>query len=373
MTVFYKNLNSVRCIAAGLVIVHHIEQNKQFNGLPNYFDNSVIVLFGKLGVDIFFVLSGFLITSLLVIEKEKYQHISIGKFYMRRILRIWPLYFLIAILALFVWPHVPALHIKQMVDPHLHFIPNILLIFFFLPNLQLLLYQSIAYEVQAWSIGVEEQFYLFWPFVVNFTKNKAHFKKAVIGLLAAYLLIKIGWVVTPLVLHRFHRLDNFAHYLAYVFQIDCMMIGALFGLLNMEEPAKKILTSKAVQIGAYLIALGFLAMGWQFGYFYWEVYGVLFGIMILNLVNTETSLINLDFKWMDYLGKISYSMYMIHVLLIIIVIRFVTHNSFLIYPLVFLLTIIVSVLSFEFFEKPFLRFKSGFAKIQSGRDEKVGM
>ena len=69
MQVFYKNLNSLRFIAAAMVIVHHVEQNKWFNGLPHHFENPIIVLFGKLGVNIFFVLSGFLITSLLVIEK----------------------------------------------------------------------------------------------------------------------------------------------------------------------------------------------------------------------------------------------------------------------------------------------------------------
>jgi len=74
MKVFYKNLNSVRFIAASLVIIHHIEQYKWFNGLPHYFGTPFIKLLGWLGVNIFFVLSGFLITSLLIIEKGNFKN-----------------------------------------------------------------------------------------------------------------------------------------------------------------------------------------------------------------------------------------------------------------------------------------------------------
>ena len=63
------------------------------------------------GVSIFFVLSGFLITYLLLTEKEKFKTISVKRFYIRRILRIWPLYYLVVILALYVFPHIKALDI----------------------------------------------------------------------------------------------------------------------------------------------------------------------------------------------------------------------------------------------------------------------
>lgn len=373
MKVFYKNLNSLRFIAAALVIIHHTEQYRWFNGLHNYFANPTIVLFGKLGVDIFFVLSGFLITSLLVIEKDRFQRIDIKKFYIRRILRIWPLYFLVAILAFTVWPHVPALHISQMPNPYDHLWQNVLLILFFLPNVQLLRYRAIPYQAQSWSIGVEEQFYLVWPFLMNWSKSRLHFKRIVIVLLVAYVAIKLAFYLIPLLTHRFQKLDDLDFYLSDIFQIDCMMIGSLFGLLNFEDKPKKTLTNPFVQVAAYLLAIGFLAFGLTFGYFYWEIYGILFGIIIFNLVNTDTSIISLEFKWMDYLGKISYSMYMLHVLMINVVIRFFSHNPFIIYPLVFLFTIVISILSYELFEKRFLKFKSGFAKVQSGSDPKEGM
>lgn len=373
MKVFYKNLNSLRFIAAALVIIHHIEQYRWFNGLPHYFDHPVIILFGKLGVDIFFVLSGFLITSLLVIEKERFGRIAIKKFYMRRILRIWPLYFLVAALAFFVWPHVPALHITQMPDPRDHFWKNLLLVVFFLPNVQLLLFRAIPYQAQAWSIGVEEQFYLVWPFIANWAKDKLHFRKIVATLLIIYVLIKLALVGIPAITHKYEKLDDLAFYVSDIFQIDCMMIGALFGLFNFDDKWKKLLTGKLLQVVVYVVTIALISFGTLFGYFYWEVYGLLFGLIIINLVNTDTSIISLEFKWMDYLGKISYSMYMIHVLMINCVIRFITHNPFLIYPLVFLFTIVVSIASYELFEKRFLHLKQSFAKVQSGSDTRVGM
>jgi peptidoglycan/LPS O-acetylase OafA/YrhL len=104
-SVYFENLNAIRFIAASLVVFHHIEQIKAIFGLPNFWNNEVFFIIGKLGVILFFVLSGFLISYLLYKEKELTNTIGIKNFYVRRILRIWPLYFLIILLALFLFPH----------------------------------------------------------------------------------------------------------------------------------------------------------------------------------------------------------------------------------------------------------------------------
>ena len=105
--VYFPNLNGLRFIAALMVIVHHIEQYKSIYGLPNNFSSTTIQIFGELGVVLFFVLSGFLITYLLLEEESQTNTIAVRDFYVRRILRIWPLYFLIVILALLVLPNIP--------------------------------------------------------------------------------------------------------------------------------------------------------------------------------------------------------------------------------------------------------------------------
>src|SRR5262245_16271974 len=102
--IYFRNLNGLRFIAALLVIIHHIEQLKYIFGMPNNFSSSFVQIIGELGVILFFVLSGFLITYLLLEEEKRTDTIAVRNFYLRRILRIWPLYFLIVIIALAILP-----------------------------------------------------------------------------------------------------------------------------------------------------------------------------------------------------------------------------------------------------------------------------
>ncbi|MGN6568735.1 MAG: acyltransferase family protein, partial [Flavipsychrobacter sp.] len=97
--VYYHNLNALRFFAASMVIMSHIEMLRHYEGLSSnghnrWFDISHIAV---LGVDLFYALSGFLITSLLLIEKKRYHRIAIKDFYIRRVLRIWPLFFVFII------------------------------------------------------------------------------------------------------------------------------------------------------------------------------------------------------------------------------------------------------------------------------------
>lgn len=96
---YFKNLDTLRALAAIIVVIGHVEFFKKNNSIPNLIESDFIIFpNGHLAVVLFFVLSGFLITYLLTIEKES-GSISFKKFYMRRILRIWPLYYLIIFLS----------------------------------------------------------------------------------------------------------------------------------------------------------------------------------------------------------------------------------------------------------------------------------
>lgn len=107
--VYFPNLDGIRFIAAFMVIVHHIEQLRCYFGLQNNWDSEIIKSLGMLGVILFLVLSGFLISYLLFKEQDATCDIGIKKFYLRRILRIWPLYFFVIGLALFVLPYITFL------------------------------------------------------------------------------------------------------------------------------------------------------------------------------------------------------------------------------------------------------------------------
>jgi peptidoglycan/LPS O-acetylase OafA/YrhL len=110
---YFLNLNGLRFIAASTVVIHHVEQTKDLYGFKNYFGNATVQLIGSMGVTLFFVLSGFLITYLLLQEKAVHQTVQLGKFYMRRVLRIWPLYYLVVLLGLFVFPHLPFFQVPE--------------------------------------------------------------------------------------------------------------------------------------------------------------------------------------------------------------------------------------------------------------------
>lgn len=114
--IYFPNLNGLRFIAAFMVIVYHIEQFLSYFGYQNLTRNPVIKLIGPLGVELFFVLSGFLITYLILAEEKVTKTISIKDFYIRRILRIWPLYYFVGFLAFFVLPHLAIFNIPIYSD-----------------------------------------------------------------------------------------------------------------------------------------------------------------------------------------------------------------------------------------------------------------
>ena len=100
--VHFPGLDGIRFVAAFSVLVHHLEQFKNTCGLPSYYHTSLIGRLGADGVRLFFVLSGYQITYLLLQEARDTGGIHVRLFYFRRFLRIWPLYYLIVVLAFFV-------------------------------------------------------------------------------------------------------------------------------------------------------------------------------------------------------------------------------------------------------------------------------
>jgi peptidoglycan/LPS O-acetylase OafA/YrhL len=375
--VYFKNLNAIRCIAAFLVIIHHIEQFKAIYHLPNYWSNSVIESIGKLGVILFFVLSGFLISYLLFIEKEVTHTISIKNFYIRRILRIWPLYFLIILVSLFVMPNIEFFTIegfgKEVVWDNLFY--KLVLFVFFLPNLVLNLFGAIPYASQTWSIGAEEQFYLVWPGLNKKIKNKW---ALLFGVIFLYILVKFS-------------IQFFPSKIKYVFKgfwssspIDCMAIGGIFALIIYENTPiilsiKKVLFSKITQSITIALTLFLISINYHLPildtYFHYELYAVLFGILIANFAANENRLFSMENKVSSYLGKISYGLYMYHPLVIVLCLKveilYKCINDLLLYPFVFLLVVLISSLSYEFYEIYFIDKKAKYSKITSGDNAKI--
>lgn len=363
---YFPNLNSLRFVAASLVIIHHVESGKHFFKLDNLYQIDFFEIIGKLGVVLFFVLSGFLITSLLLQEYEEKNSISFKKFYMRRILRIWPLYYLIVLLGFYVYPYLPFFR-----DPYQDLYINVLEsrssnIYYYLSifaNLGVVKHGLVAYTSHVWSIATEEQFYLLWPLLFSIFNKRL--LKMMVGVILFYWTIKYI-IVQPPVINRILE-KEFAQNLRdfwYFFNINCMAIGGIFAyILHNKYRIVKLILNRYTFYTATLITVFFLAFGLQFGFFHYEVYSVLFAVIISNLALNPKFKKTLDLKTTNYLGSISYGLYMLHppILLIAIKIGAYFHSYYLLpYLITFGGTILISHLSYQYFESPFLKLKSKF-------------
>lgn len=365
--IYFPNLNGLRIIAAFLVVIHHVEQFKKIFQRPNYFENPAIGLFGKIGVILFFVLSGFLITYLLLKEKEQTKTISIIDFYKRRILRIWPLYFLIILIAFFILPQIDFFDLGNLSNQLSENKEIKLLLFvFFLPNLALGIFPPIPYASQSWSIGYEEQFYFFWPWLVKL-KNKA------VNFLYVFLIIYILSKLLVFTVFKDILIEkNLFTKIQLLFDFpgfESIAIGGILAYFAVNKPFSiTFLFRKDTQVFTYL-TLGFLMLlGIKLPLFNNLLYASLFAIIIANLALNKNNILNLENKFFDYTGKVSYGFYMYHSIAIVFVLKtllyFKIENIFLEYLLSTILTLILSIISFEFYEKYFIKMKIKFSRLK---------
>lgn len=369
---YLPNLNGIRFIAAFMVLIHHIEQVKWEMNIPTIYEFYLIKNSGKLGVGMFFVLSGFLITYLLLRERERYGTVEVRNFYARRVLRIWPLYILIILLTSFVFSEIPALFDYRSANPTFdrYFVPRLTLFLVVLPNLAIDFFGTSYLSSPAWSIGVEEQFYILWPHIMR-TKNKAKKIKAIV--LYALGIVAIVSICAYLYLHltppaQAKPVWSIILVLMGQFRISLMLIGAAGATLLFYRHSfmTRWLFSPAVQIVGYIILLAMWLTGVHVHGFNLETYGVFFGLLIVNVAGNPKTLVRLDNRVIEELGRISYGTYLFHIPVIVLLVNLLPHfiptDSGLLYNLVLYtlsigLTLVISFFSYKYIETPFLRLK----------------
>ena len=373
--VYFPNLNGVRFIAAFSVLIHHTEQIKYLMGLENIYGNYFIKNLGKLGVGLFFVLSGFLITYLLLSEKKRRGDISTKAFYIRRILRIWPLYFIIVILGFFVFPVIPIFNepLRNQYYFDADFFKRLPFFLLFLPNLGFVFFRAPYLCSQTWSVGIEEQFYAIWPWIIK-SKNPV---KTFFKLLSIFLIVLgLGWLyifkISDLSEITKNKIQEGGVLFFSQFRILTMVIGGMGAYLIFAKKEKflTVLFRRDVQIIVYSTLTLMLATGFHMPGFNMEFYGIFFCFFILNVSQNPKSIIYLEQKIIHYLGKISYGIYIYHPAVIVACVNSIhyflgknvstTTFNLLLYPSAFLLTIIVCELSFRYIETPLLKFKDRF-------------
>ncbi len=352
--VHLPGLNGLRAIAAlSVVLAHTLRPIAGSNGLPVKFDLPM----AQYSVTLFFVISGFLITYLLLLEREQ-GGISVRNFYMRRILRIWPIYYLFLAVCLIIGA---CFHSFDGL-----FSGTLWWYIFFAANIPFISAQGIPILAHYWSIGSEEQYYLFWPWVVR-TSGKR------ILIVASAILVTLFTLKATLWLTVGH--GNFLYRLLGITQFHCMMLGAIGAVaFKAQSPIiKKVILNRAVQTAAWslfiLLGLGVFSLPAPVAL---ETLSLIALVMILGQVSESKKLFSLDTRIFDFLGKISYGIYILHPLVVFFIAPLVC-LPILPAPVMYLVTcmsvLIVTVflawLSYTRFERPFLHLKRRFSTVQS--------
>ncbi|WP_221389853.1 acyltransferase [Dyadobacter sp. NIV53] len=360
---YFPNLNGIRCIAALLVVFHHLEQAKHSFGIANIYELPIIQHAGRLGVGLFFVLSGFLITYLLLDERGRFGNVDAKKFYLRRGFRIWPVYFLIIGLSFFVFPHIDLLYFPGTNEKlNVHVTERLALLLLVLPNFAFVLYDLPYWCAQTWSIGVEEQFYYLWPWLIKYPKKRISITLFFLSITALMLFAGLYF------LDETRKVEEavVSTFLGQ-FRIQTMALGGFCAWLIYHQKTKILdfIFRKDTQIIVYIL-LGILFIsGWHFTGFL-EVYAVFFGFFVLNVSCNPDSIISLENPVMNHIGKISYGLYIYHVFVIVLLINIFrryapafTGSSYqvTIYVLTLIASVLVASLSYSYFEKPLLAYK----------------
>ncbi|MGB1102049.1 MAG: acyltransferase family protein [Crocinitomicaceae bacterium] len=361
--IYYSNLDATRFIAAFAVFLLHFSNEIRaiYPSLTetNWFN--IFYLFagkGGLGVNFFFVLSGFLITYLILQERKNYNQFHLGRFLIRRSLRIWPLYFIVGGLGFFLFPLIFSEYYT------LHQPTNY---FLFLANFDEIWFGAmdpINFLTAPWSVAVEEQFYLFWG-------------------LSLFVLFKLGrinllYFILPLYLVSFwfrfeHWQEERILYHHTIAVAQDILTGAIIGFSLFN--GKKWIT------WIHNLKPSWLLLGYLFGFalcilknrlFPGElviierfVLSLFFGFIIIDQVRNEKAIYPMGkIKPFNYLGKISYGLYMYHLVVMFLLNQYIDFSALPWYIGVVLymflslgLTIGIASLSYHFIEAKFLSLK----------------
>lgn len=333
---FIPNLDGLRGLAIFLVLIHHLPTlaNPYLSNLqPN----------GRLGVMLFFVISGFLITSLGCKERRESGRFSFWNFYMRRSLRIFPLYYAVLGLVCFL---IYVLHVypPKVQEEFTAKLPS-----------YLFYYSNLTGPIQGpyslvWSLAVEEQFYLFFALIFFFLPPRAS-RNVLLSLCLLRIFMPL-W--SPFIdgenlfIVAFRYQEAILLGVALAFLLENRKIFAWFSrvLGNLYATAA---------LGACLI-VGFFTLPLE-QYPSLETATNLIFFLIISSVAIQKQIYFIGGPLLSYIGKISYGIYLLHTIVFYGVRKFISVDPLLIFLLGGALTLCMAALSYRYFESYFLRLK----------------
>lgn len=359
---YYRYLDGLRCLSVFWVILIHLKfhGNRAFEFVAGH---------GWMGVDMFFVISGFLITGILLREHGGTGRISLSNFYARRFLRIWPAYYLLlatlmalalcgvgsdapVVLSTIKWP---AIYLTNAYAGYHRT-------------------ETVACLI-SWSLSLEEQFYLVWPLLLFFSVKRAWRVAAAAVLAVTAWRTWLTFHITPGVLAMrriFYAPDT---------RIDVILYGCLLAFLLADpvrvETLRRLLNRRWVPFalaGAFLWAI-YCNNRWS-GHFGnavgYSVSAILMALIIayLHVARPGWALAFLEWKPIVWCGKVSYGIYLFHILVIAALLGIFGRPSSSLGEVAFAAgvyagAIAVASISYVIYESRFLRLKERFSSFRT--------
>jgi peptidoglycan/LPS O-acetylase OafA/YrhL len=340
-----KGFNTLRALSITFVILSHLDVSDWLLYHNSFTKSFWQMVNGTFGVQLFFVISGFLITHLLLNEYSKTATIQIKHFFVRRILRLFPPLFvffgLIGIANLFGYLTNAKESILYAIFYAYNYVPKV----------------KYSFELgHLWSLGVEEQFYLVWPFFIYFVTK---FKTRVL-FVSSTLIISI----LLLMIHQQKELFTDYYFTRWFIPASIpILIGCLGAFINFSyaKQVKHFFSCPLVAWTTILILYSFPIYASEKYYLFNSTILSLavIGVLLLFFHSQDKKWIKIiDFKPLAYIGKISYGIYVYQ--------GFFLRTGggselwFQQYPTNLIFTLILAVISYEFIEKPILKYKNRF-------------
>lgn len=369
---YFGNLDFLRVVAFAMVFGLHTKLTTTLGLLSenSYYHLLLGTMFdGGLGVSFFFVLSGFLITYLLLVEVNSTGQVALRNFYMRRFLRIWPLYYVVLVFGFWLYPEIKMLlgmdFIVANQGPwYWPFLSNFDSLYLHHHGLQ---DKSVSFLNITWSVAIEEQFYLLWPLLFVLTPRR-------------YYPVAMGVVILASTGFRFlHRTDHATLYFHTLSVASDLAMGGLAAWYCLHS--SRFLTAikrlpKALIVGVYLLGVAHLIFRDTLYntpdtvVFSRLAHCLFFLFIILEQNFAENSLVKLSrFRLISRGGKYTYGLYLLHPIAIQITdltMRLGAISSAVVSGLVYvisagLLSILLAYCSYHYLETPFLKLKNRFA------------
>lgn len=338
-TKYFPALDGLRALCVLLVMFNHVH----IVSVPSW-------IYGSLGVDVFFVLSGFLITMLLLREKERTGSVSLKGFYTRRVLRIVPVYLCTVLL------YYAAVHATHDAVKTAQFNAALPWLLSFMQEYRPVSAGNILGH--AWTLGIEEKFYVFWPLLLLALYP---FRRRALLLLAA---IFVAVLFLP---------GNYAR------SYDGLLIGAVFGIGSCTAGrwSRWKALAKIPDSALCLLVLGaYILHGYSNAYVL--VFSGAVAILVSSLVLRNGFVRTfLEARVLVFIGKRSYAMYLIHVLVLNVVEnvlpKFVKPSWFLVVGAAYVLTIVAASVMHVTIERPCIAYGRKMSKRWSEAPHLVAM